>query len=281
MDIAEAVDRARGLEQAGKWQEALDLLKEAAREQPCEDLDLEISTLCANRGWIVSADRWLAQHQVRDFFLLEDAVSDEVALEMFSEAQTWADLPDARAGLGGVYLRRGDLEKAEGHLKAALELDPECPPALVLLGRLRLATKDLTGAGEAFATAVQAAPKYAAGYVGLGEALWRSGRRDEAAKAFAAGCAMAEGSDLIYGRFAAMAVESGAYPTALMAWRLALKHSSGNAEAWRGVALESARAGDALEASRALDEAMRLDPEGTEPWVESQKKVFPLLGGPV
>jgi tetratricopeptide (TPR) repeat protein len=279
VDVADVVDRSRRLEDEGKWREALDLLKEAAREEPGEVLELEIATLCSAQGWRTCQDPWLAEYSVPGAAHRVDVqVSDREAMDLFAEGLTWADLPELRAGLAAVHWRRGEEDRAWTHLRAALDENPEHPPALVLLGRVQLARGDLDQAGEAFARAVQEAPGFGAGYVGLGESLWRSGRKKEALAAFDQGVSMCRGNDPAYSTLAGLLAGDGEYGRALTIWKRALEVNYQNAEAWRGVALESARAGNALEASQALDQAFALDAEGTASWVRARKTEFPLLG---
>ncbi len=234
MDVADAVDRARRLLDEDKADEALEILLAAARENPCEDLDLEIASVYTERGF---------------------GRTGEPALADFAEARTWAELPLTLVGEAQVRILREELEQAEALLAQALEMDPELPPAKVLEGRIRLYRGNLAGAGEAFMTAVQLSPQYGDAYLGLAEALTRAERRKEAIEALAEGARQDPGNDVLLVAFAEALTGEKEYERARTAWRRATEINRFNAAAWRGLAAALARDGDETGSAQALSRA--------------------------
>ena len=79
--------------------------------------------------------------------------------------KTAASTAEARAELGAALLEAGMLSEAETELRAAVDLDPSNPNAIVNLAKLYIARKDLVAAGKtleaAVARGIEAAPIYA------------------------------------------------------------------------------------------------------------------------
>lgn len=69
-----------------------------------------------------------------------------------------AEAPPALLALALLELRTGKLKEAETLIDRARKLDPRSAVAASVLGQLRMAQKDLTGAGKAFAEAADLAP---------------------------------------------------------------------------------------------------------------------------
>jgi len=234
MDVADAVDRARRLLDEEKPDEAIQLLLDAAREHPCEDLDIELASAYTERGLSRSGDEALAD---------------------FAEARSWAELSLTFTSEAALRFARQELEQAEALLAEALERDPELPAALVLAGRLRLHRGDVEGAGEAFMTAVQAAPRYGDAYAGLAEALIRAGRRKEAIGALAEGSRQDPGNDALLVALAEALAAEQEHGKARDAWQRATEVNRFNAAACRGLAAALARDGDEIGSAQALARA--------------------------
>jgi len=234
VDVADAVDRARRLLDDDQADEALEILLAAAEVHPCEDLDIEIACAYTERALGRSGDEALAD---------------------FAEARTWAEVPLTLVREAELRLQREELEQAEALLAQALELDPELPAARVLEGRIRLRRGDVDGAGEAFMTAVQAAPTYGDAYLGLAEALSRKERRKEAIAALAEGWRQDPGNDALLVALAEALTEAKEFDKARDAWRRATEINRFNAVAWRGLAAALARDGDEVGSAQALSRA--------------------------
>jgi tetratricopeptide (TPR) repeat protein len=257
VDVADAIDRARRLQEEGKADEALDLLLGAAREGRSEDLDLEISLFYTERG-LASRD-------------------DAAAEKDFDEARRWCEHPLTLTGMAGLAVRRGDLDKAAGLVDRALEMDPEMPWALYYQGRMALDRGDAAAAASALRKAVEGAPGLGPAWAALAGALREEGRRDEAIAALSLGIRSCPGDD-------GLLVAAGLFWTAekdrtkaRQAWRRAAEINRKNPDAWRFVALGAAEAGDELEMHQALDRAMELDADGTRAWIEKEGSGAPSL----
>ncbi len=254
MEVADAIDRARRLQEEGKADEALELLLEAAREHPCEDLDGEIALFYAERGL---------------------SRPDDEAEKDFEEAQSWHDLPLAVAGLARIALRRGDLERSEALAGRALEMDPEFPLALFAKGCLELKRGKAAAAAELLAKAVAGAPRFGEGYAVLSLALVQAGRLPEAEEALLRGMKECPGDDELLLAAGGFWRASNQPARARQAFRRAAEINRFNAEAWRCVARAASEEGDEVETHEALGRAMEIDPDGTRAWLEKEK---PLPG---
>lgn len=87
--------------------------------------------------------------------------------------------PLVHAELGAIEQQLGRPERALPHLVRALELDPDCDPALVALALQRWPS-DLAGATALLTRAVEANPYSSSGRLFLGQALLQGGRAAEA-----------------------------------------------------------------------------------------------------
>lgn len=89
--------------------------------------------------------------------------------------------PRAHALLGGVYIRRGDLDRALNEMKRAAALNPSDPDSYAGLGNALLLLGDVDGAIRAIETAVQFHPEISANdYFRLGMAYILAGRNTDA-----------------------------------------------------------------------------------------------------
>jgi len=257
VDVADAIDRARRLQDDGKADEALELLLAAAREHPDdEDLDAEVALFYTERG--------LRRPEAE-------------ALADFAEAQKWMELPITLAAEAGIRVRRGELEKAEGLLGQALEADPDLLEARVALGRLWMAKGDPARAAEVLGGSLKLWPGSPASLVGLAEALRDLGRKGEALVALREAAARCPGDDRVLAALGQACAEADDVGGAREAWTRAAQMNRTNVDAWRGAAWAAARSGDELEMHRALDRAIELDPDGTRAWLEKEKSAVPLL----
>ena len=89
-----------------------------------------------------------------------------------------------RTHLAHLELSRGNLDKAEAHLKLAMELFPDYHYALAELGKLRLAQERVDEAVSAFEKRYEMAP-HPENLLDVARALDRAGRKSEAQAAYA------------------------------------------------------------------------------------------------
>ena len=257
MTVAEAIDLARRLLDEGNLDAALGTLLKTSEEHTDPDLDLEIALVYTERGL---------------------GKPDDEAMKDFAEAESWSELPLTMAGRAGVLVRRGDPAEAEKLLARALELDGEMPEALLGTARLRLAQERVEEAGEMATRAVQSSPRSGAAWSFLAEVLERVGRKDEALRALEEGLKYDPGNDALLAALGCRYAALEDPQTAARAFRRAVAINPANAEAWRGLALAGANAGNETGVHEALGRAMELDPKGTQQWLEEVKKKQPLLG---
>src|SRR5262249_4511909 len=99
------------------------------------------------------------------------------------KASSGATAADTLYTTGVVHMQAGRWMDAQLCCQEALAIEPHHPDTLHLMGPLALRARQDDHAAEWFAKAVGQSRK--ADYLSsLGTALWRLGRRDEAAKAF-------------------------------------------------------------------------------------------------
>ena len=118
------------------------------------------------------------------YLYLSDYENSEKSLKEALKLNNY--LTDARNTLGAVYLKTGRPAEAQKVFQECLKDTTYPHPELVLynLGTIQLDEKRASEAEQTFRRAVEANPKYARGYYGLGQALLQSGRREEARKSF-------------------------------------------------------------------------------------------------
>jgi len=118
------------------------------------------------------------------YLYLSDYENSEKSLKEALKLNNY--LTDARNTLGAVYLKTGRPSEAQKVFQECLKDTTYPHPELVLynLGTIQLDEKRASEAEQTFRRAVEANPKYARGYYGLGQALLQSGRREEARKSF-------------------------------------------------------------------------------------------------
>jgi type IV pilus assembly protein PilF len=132
-----------------------------------------------------------------------------------------------RVALASEYLRKGDNESAQVHLKKALELDPDSAEAHHLIAIVEERDGDLRQADKEYRKALKLKPEYSAAHNNYAVFLLKSNRCKEAIKQFEAAA-----SDLGYEL---------------------------RAQAFEGMGRCYLKQGDKDEAMRAFSRALRLD----------------------
>jgi len=84
--------------------------------------------------------------------------------------------------LSDALMKKGDSLEAIKVLESQVALKPQSSDTLQLLGQARLANRDYSGASEAFEKSLELAPDNHLSQQGLGAALVRIGKREEAKK---------------------------------------------------------------------------------------------------
>ncbi len=144
--------------------------------------------------------------------------------------------------------RAGKLQAATQRLEALLKRQPAQPDALHVLGAVRLAAGDVTGACDALGRAVRAAPKNAELRNTYGSALRRAGRADEAETAYRAALALRETFPEVQFNLGNLLAETGRADAAKAVWRRAVALNPAYAAAHLAL-------GDALRAEGRLEDA--------------------------
>lgn len=254
MDLADAIHRARELQDDDRHDEAIELLLSAADEHDDEDLWIEIAAFYSNRG----ARR-----------------PEGLARADFDEADKWADLTETRIGRAWLHCRRRELDQAEAMLKEGLE--NEYPWAFVVLAEVRIAQSKLGDAKEAVARALQLNGHYGAAYAVLAEALAAEGRADLATQALEEGARKDPTDDRLLVALAASYRSQEDFERARRALERAVEENRENVSAWKELAWVAAKAGDETRLRESLDKAVELDREGTLAWIAEEKLTLPEL----
>jgi len=256
VDLADAIQQARELQDHQRYDEAIQILLAASQEHEDEDLWFEIAAFYAERG---------------------SRRPDALALADFDEADKWADSPVSRLGRAGILARRGDFDAAETLVKEVLEADPEFPTAYGILGQVRTLQKRYGEAIEALAKALELSPRYAGAYAQMAYALKADGKKDLAQKTLAEGSKRCPGDEGLLVSLAHSYMEQEDFAKARRALDQAVTFNRENAEAWRLLGWIAAKDGDELRMHESLDRAAALDRDTTLAWVAQEAVKLPVL----
>ncbi|MBC1196854.1 tetratricopeptide repeat protein [Microcystis aeruginosa BLCCF158] len=114
------------------------------------------------------------------FKLLKEDRNDE-ALSVFEDILA-ADSGSKQAhlGIGNVYVKQKDYNRALIHFQMARKLDPMMAQASIALGNVYCAQNQLEAAVQSFQDALNIEPKALAGYLGVGRALLKQEKYTQA-----------------------------------------------------------------------------------------------------
>ena len=129
----------------------------------------------------------------------------------------------ARNNLGGAYLARGQVAKAEEQFQAALAIDSNYSPALGNLGKIYLQQGDLVRAEQALATAIRLGRHEWVVPLWLGEVYAQMGRMAEAEEQFRKGISTSPYDAYAYNNLGALFAKSGRTAEAESAFKEALR----------------------------------------------------------
>ena len=254
MDLADAIDRARQLQDEDRPDEAIALLLAAAEEHEDENLRFEIASFYMIRG--------SRRHET-------PAMAD------FDEADKWADLTETRIGRASVLCRRGEHGRAEELLQEGLE--HEFPWAFVVLAQVRLAQSRVGDAKQAVGKALELDPKYGGAYAALADVLKAEGRADLAEQALEEGARKCPLDDRLLTALAGSYRVREDFERARRALEQAVLQNRENVWAWRDLAWVAAKGGDETRMRESLDRAVELDREGTLAWIANAQLTLPEL----
>jgi serine/threonine-protein kinase len=160
-----------------------------------------------------------------------------------------------------VLVAQGKAEESAAALREVSRFEPDSSRTHRCRGELLLVIrKDYPGAIAAFRTAVQRGPNDAAAHNGLGLALRKARRLDEAIPAFRAACRLKPEDAGVHRNLGIALAAARQYPEAATAFRQALRFEPADTDAHflLGSVLEQTRAYE--EAIHAYREAIRLQP---------------------
>ncbi len=104
------------------------------------------------------------------------------SLAIFRDAYTQNPSVEPMTALVNVYMRVGQIDKAEAFLHEVLKANPHNAEALVLLGSVHLTSKDQKKAKAEFEAAIEQQPKNAVGYRALATLYASQNKLDEGIK---------------------------------------------------------------------------------------------------
>lgn len=120
--------------------------------------------------------------------------------------------------LAEVFLRKKELEPAEQQVRRALEMVPDSPEGLVLLGRILAENDDKSASLEAFQDALRLRKDYAEGFSQYATALQKFGRGKDAISQIRKACALEPDSVEFQTNLAILLEQNARYVDALAAY---------------------------------------------------------------
>lgn len=260
MDVTEAIERSRDLQFEDRADEALQVLLEAAKQSPHEDLNAEIALFYAER----------AMSRMED---------PDAALKDLEASRRWAEVHVATIVEGMIRVGRKEYDRAEEIFSAVLENDPKDSSAWHGKGMIQNGRGDLAGAAHAFAKTLDLDATSSQTYCELAFVLRRLDKPDEAVKLLENGIRNCPQDDGVLLALADLWLERGRGKESRGAYRHATERNRANLDAWLGLARAAAHEGQELEMHQALDRAMKLDEPKTREWLAEKSKEERLLGG--
>jgi len=256
VELVDAFTRAMELRLENHRNEELEVLLEAAREHEDDQLWVEIAHWYAERGW---------------------RRPDVLAVEDFVEADKWTELALTKAGFAGVYARRGEFDKAEAMVAAALVLDKELPEAHVARGEILIRQDRWVEASESLAQALVFDRKCARAYVLLSEAAAATGALHSMDKILDLGAKECADDDGLLMALSARYEAQGDSARAVRALNQAAEFNPENARVWCRLARFAAIEQNGDRMREAMEKALTLDREGTLAWIAKEGLTVPEL----
>lgn len=166
--------------------------------------------------------------------------------------------------LAALYLKLGDEESAESHLRQAVKISPRNPQRQLALGRLLMKRGDHQTGKAALLRAMEIAPEDAALAKEAGDILLAAGLHDDAAEAFHAAVHADPGMVHVFNRMGMAYRREGSYQKAMEEYSRALDLVQDDENLYYNLAVAQAEAGFRQEAMDSLRDALRLRPDFKE-----------------
>jgi len=242
---------------AGRQTEAIDVLREAIRDDPRAHYTLGV--LLYNDGRTREG-----REQLQEFLRLEPLLLEAV---------------DARVIVGRVLFAEGQLDAAAEQFGLALRMRPALPDAQLGLGEARFAQQRYVEAAGAYRAYLDHGGTTAGAWINLGIALQHTGQTDEAIRSFRRATELEPGSSSAFRNLASTLLEKGDAAAAVPAARRAvdLRRDDPLAHDLLGLALLAQHNVD--EAIARFQEAARLNPADMEARAHLQEALRMRDGG--
>jgi type IV pilus biogenesis/stability protein PilW len=176
----------------------------------------------------------------------------------------------ARMQMGVTYLEQRDLPSAMRELTKAAELDPENPEIDMTLGLAYQARGDLEKAEEYLRAAIRKNPDYAAAHNNLGNLLVIKGKGDEAIREYekAVSNVLYPTPEFGYYNMGREYARRKDLRKAEAMFKRAIALNPSFEEAYRGLAKVQSDKGQWEESSRTLERLVEISPSNARGWVD-------------
>lgn len=157
--------------------------------------------------------------------------------------------------LATAYLDQGNVERARHHLDRALELEPDSPPALAVLGLIYNSDGEAELAEKSFKQAISKSATYTRARVYYGAFLYSQGRMEESRDQFRAASRDTEYSDRgsVFYNLGMTQERLGQQDEAVVSYRRASELSRGDARSLLSLSRVMVQSGDVVGAARYYD----------------------------
>ena len=193
---------------------------------------------------------------------LEGAGDPDAALQVYREALAHhADRAVVQVSAGNALMALRRFEEAEGHYRAALDLEPAYAAAHLNLANVRMATRRFADAEAAYRMALRHRPGWVEAAVGIACALEEARELDAAVEAYRAALALDPAHPGAAFNLSGILTARGQTSAAKRLLEDSLRLNPGNAGLRRALAHRCQQAGEHAQALRIFDEILADDPD--------------------